>query len=176
MVTDIQKEKTNIKSNRQLPQINESNKNKTRNCNVDLMRIIACCIVIGVHINIFKVTNIDNSRILYGILLGDGVTIFFAIMGFFLFKNKSFKILLQKTFFRIIIPFFATILASEILSPWIFNKTNFVNCITNIHINLDNIIRIIFTWHISRNTYWSSVVYHSIFSNYTNVSIIAPNC
>ena len=62
-----------------------------RNPSVELMRIIACLIVLACHCNLLL--NVSEPHAFYrnfitGILC-DGVTIFWMITGFFIFNNKS---------------------------------------------------------------------------------------
>ena len=115
-------------------------KKKVRDCNVDLIRILACFTVIFVHINFFSAVNLENntvdkSKLILRILSSDGVTMFFIMMGFFMFKAKSFTSILKKTFFTIIIPSFATLLITDILDPWLWNKESFLNTVINMQID-----------------------------------------
>lgn len=78
-----------------------------RDSSVELGRVLACCIVIGVHICLpafVQDSYYDISRIFISCLVADGVAIFWFITGFFLFKNVSYKKVLNKTFKNIGIP------------------------------------------------------------------------
>lgn len=126
-------------------------KKKVRDCNVDLIRILACFTVIFVHINFFSAVNIENntvdkSKLVLRILSSDGVTMFFIMMGFFMFKAKSFTSILKKTFFTIIIPSFATLVITDILDPWLWNKESFLNTALNMQIDWIGIANIILSW------------------------------
>lgn len=118
----------------------ESKKSKLRDCNVDLIRIIACLIVISVHTNNLAVNCLDKTRIIWAIIFGDGVAIFFMLMGFFLFKNNSFKKLLKKTAINIILPSFVLLIFGEIFYPLISHKMSFNDWINNYKVDVKTII------------------------------------
>ena len=67
-----------------------------RDSKVDLMRIIACAIVIGPHtyLPLIVNNNPDTSRGFFGGLVGAGVGVFLVINGVFVFLNKFFTIFL----------------------------------------------------------------------------------
>lgn len=68
---------------------------------VQLIRIMACMMVIGCHIRLSYITSdglIDKSILFISGFFDDGVAIFFLIMGFLLFKNESVGKLLRKVF------------------------------------------------------------------------------
>ena len=77
-----------------------------RDSKVDLMRIIACAIVIGPHtyLPLIVNSNPDTSRVFIACLLADGVAVFWLINGFFLFKNKCYPILMKHTAKHILLP------------------------------------------------------------------------
>lgn len=77
-----------------------------RDPKVELMRIIACAIVIGVHTCLPSIVNgvPDTSRVFISCLLADGVAIFWLINGFFLFKNESYSRLMRHTARHILLP------------------------------------------------------------------------
>lgn len=68
---------------------------KERDVSIELVRIIACLIIVGVHTLLSAQINgsYSNRRIFLSCLFADGVAIFWMISGCFLFQN--FK---QKTF------------------------------------------------------------------------------
>lgn len=151
---------------------------KTRDCSVDLMRIIACCLVIGVHTNYLGLGNYKESRILWTILLGDGVAIFFTIMGFFLFKNKSFSKLLKKTFVGIILPSMAILLLSEIIQPWSVNSKTLIECFSNTQIDLKMIIKGMLSWNIfgmQAGHLWYIITYFQIILMFPILNAIAKD-
>lgn len=79
---------------------------KNNDAIVELFRIIAIFMVIGTHL---KFDYIENGKVLVGqafitCLVGDGVAIFWMIMGFFFFKKQDYKQRIRKLFKRIILP------------------------------------------------------------------------
>lgn len=142
---------------------------KARDARVDLIRIIAACIVIGVHTNKLILTSVDKSRILWKILLSDGVTFFFIIMGFFLFKNKSFIMLLKRTIKGILVPGVIIIFLTELLFPWISNQCSFGECFQIININYAECFKYIFNW--TGNGAWGHIWY--IFT-YLQIILLFP--
>ncbi len=79
-----------------------------KDASVELLRIIGCIMVIGVHVNqgIMYFDKASDTGILITCLVGDGVAIFWMIMGFYLFKS-DYKKLLKKSVRHILIPMFA---------------------------------------------------------------------
>ncbi len=104
-------------------------KGKARDIDIEKIRALACCIVIAVHVNDFAAGDPgDKSKILYRVLFGDGVALFFILAGCFLFQNASFIRLLKKTFQRIVVPFLAVMLLSYTFYPWINQERLFFDC------------------------------------------------
>ena len=81
---------------------------KQRDWSVELMRIIACVIVIGCHTVPQPISvnggGFSYSRVFLQCLFGDGVAIFWVITGFFLFINFDYAQRLKRTAFRIVLP------------------------------------------------------------------------
>lgn len=77
-----------------------------RDPKVELMRIIACAVVIGTHTCLPSLVDgqADTGRVFISCLVADGVAVFWLINGFFLFKNKSYGSLLRHTLKNIIVP------------------------------------------------------------------------
>ena len=118
---------------------------RTRNTNAELIRVLACLIVIGVHCDLLT-KDIDSSQILWRVMLGDGVTYFFIIMGFFLFRNKPFFLLLKDVLLRIMLPGFVTMLLIRLLFPWIHNECGLVQCITHLQFDYKEYVKAILNW------------------------------
>lgn len=77
-----------------------------RDPSVELARLFACLIVIGVHVALSATINgvWDSSRTFIAMFVADGVSIFWMITGFFLFQNKSYPKLLKRTGRTILLP------------------------------------------------------------------------
>lgn len=80
----------------------------TRQSNVEILRTLACFIVISVHIK-FGLTRddstLDMGRTLISCLVADGVGLFWMISGFFISRPiKSYSKHLKKSFLSIILP------------------------------------------------------------------------
>lgn len=118
---------------------------RTRDINVELIRVMACLIVIGVHCDLLT-QDLDSSQILWRVILGDGVTYFFIIMGFFLFRNKPFFLLLKDILKRIMLPGLVVMLLIRLLSPWIHNECGFAQCITHLQFDYKEYVKSILNW------------------------------
>jgi len=108
-----------------------------RDVNVELLRTLACIIVVMLHVNNLPLLVADKSIVLWKVLLGDGVTIFFMISGFFMFNNDSFKKVLLKVLKTILFPALIITLINGIFRNAICNELvqtsyNFGETIKNI--------------------------------------------
>lgn len=95
-----------------------------RNPSIELSRLLACLIVIGVHTSLSATItehSWDASRLFFNCLLADGVAIFFMITGAFLFNNNYDK-LLRKTFIHIIIPLVIFSVIGFYSFDWLFDQ------------------------------------------------------
>ncbi len=101
---------------------------KKRDANVDLIRVLACLSVIGLHVNTISSGSADFSKVLWRLVFADGVAFFFIVMGFFLFQNESFGKLLKKTGVKIFIPAFIVMALSKLFYPWIMHQASFFEC------------------------------------------------
>lgn len=125
---------------------------KQKDWNVELLRILACCIVIGTHIKLNDLPSqrpgniIDASRTMIGSFFGEGVTIFFLIMGFFFLRSTSFKKVLKRTVVVLLIPMMAYLLFYQIFHDWIMSDSSMLMCLKDINIDYKNIIKSITTW------------------------------
>lgn len=98
--------------------------NMKRNPSIELCRLLACLIVIGVHTSLSAAVNEhswDTFRLFLNCLLADGVAIFFMITGAFLFNNDYCR-LLKKTLKHIIIPLIIFSIIGFYCFDWLFDK------------------------------------------------------
>lgn len=122
-------------------------KSKKRDISIDLIRIVACILVILTHLCL-QVLNrcynrIDWSRLLEKSFLTDGVPLFFMITGFFLVNGRSYKKIWKSTFLKILLPTFIFIIFVQIFQPFILNQASFIDCIRNVNFSLVPIIQAI---------------------------------
>lgn len=99
-----------------------------RNLTIDLLKVFACLLVIACHSNIFS--DITPSQVTWRVFFGDGVTYFFILAGFFLYK-KSFSKTLLHSLSHIALPAFFFTLFAWIFSDWIFHQSSFLFCLKN---------------------------------------------
>lgn len=80
---------------------------RARDAGIELLRVVACLIVIGTHVKFDWVApdgSADLSRTLVACLLADGVAVFWMITGCFLFRERSYPGLLRHTARSILLP------------------------------------------------------------------------
>ncbi len=126
--------------------------NKKRDSSIDLIRIVACLIVIAVHLSL-RVLNqaynrIDWSRLLEKSFLTDGVPLFLMITGFFLANGRSYKKIWKNTFLRILLPSIIYVIFTQIFYMFIINKESIMWCIQNAFTNLNGLRNI--SWNFNR--------------------------
>ncbi len=141
---------------------------------VQIMRILACFIVICCHVRIEPMVNgvLDITYLLLYVLFDDGVTIFFMIMGFFLFTTKEpFWKNIGKTFIRILVPIFFTKLAIQLFDSWIINDISFFECIAHPSINLKGIIKSFLALNFTEGNYSSHLWY---INSYLHIIVAVP--
>lgn len=117
-----------------------------RDINVDIIRVMACMIVIGTHVDNLIPTVVDKSKTLWIILFGDGVSLFFIIMGFFLFKSSSFSKLLKRTVVEIIVPALIIAVLSRLLYPWLSNELSLRMCLKELSFDCKDFFQNILSW------------------------------
>lgn len=77
-----------------------------RDVSVDLLRIVGALMVIGAHINLENLIDGKPSmkRILVSCVVGDGVAVFWLVLGCFYFAGAAYGLRLKKLLVRVIIP------------------------------------------------------------------------
>ncbi len=98
--------------------------NKKDPC-VELLRIIAATMVIGVHVNqgFYYFDKLRPTGVYISCLVGDGVAVFWMIMGFFLF-NSEYDKLVKKTIKRVLIPMFLYMALMFYFGQFLSGSTN----------------------------------------------------
>ena len=92
-----------------------------RDWRVELLRVIACFMVIIIHIRLypFSGTTLRDSVILIYVLSGPSVAIFFLISGFFFRGTQSILHIWKRFMTSVICPAVMLIMALSFLRPWI---------------------------------------------------------
>lgn len=92
-----------------------------KDTSVELARLLACFIVIGVHTKLSVIGDCvgDFSRLYICCILADGVAVFWMITGFFLFQNTSYRKVLRHTWKRVGIPLIAFSLFVFYFRDWL---------------------------------------------------------
>lgn len=107
-------------------------KNSNRSATIDILRIIAIIFVIACHIALPPIGihgEIDKGRLIISCLVGDGVSIFLIISGFFMYRKENYIIKVKKMIKTIIIPSIVLIIFTSIFYNYITNKSSLLNCI-----------------------------------------------
>lgn len=117
-----------------------------RDIGVEFARVLGCMIVIGVHISLNDFENgvYDLSRGYINCCLADGVAVFWLIMGCFLFRTTSYKIVLRRLVKNIIIPIIIFQSICLHFSGWIDNGGNLFQSIVQTKETYMNGIKSIF--------------------------------
>lgn len=122
-----------------------------RDSSIELIRIVACMIVVLVHLslNVFDQyhSQVDWSRLFEKCFLSDGVPLFYLIMGFFLTNGRSYKKIWKSTLKKVVIPVLIFVLFAQVFFMFILNKQSIEWCLQNafINLNLEGIVRTILT-------------------------------
>lgn len=122
-------------------EVSIKNEKKKRDSSVDLIRILACIMVISTHMSL-QVLNkaynrIDWSRLLEKSFLADGVPLFLMITGFFLANGRSYKKIWKSTFMKVLLPSIIYIVFTQIFYMFIINKESIMWCFQNAFSNLN---------------------------------------
>ena len=109
------------------------NKKKSRDTTVEFMRIIGAIMVIGTHI---KLGNLAKgvpvfSHILASCFVGDGVAVFWMILGFFYFRSDNYGKRLKSLVKSILLPLFIYSAIVFFLGDWLFEGTSIAESISH---------------------------------------------
>ena len=125
--------------------------NKKRDYTIDIIRIIACLIVVGNHccLQAFNeyYSEVDWSRLFEKCFLTDAIPLFFMITGFFIVNGRNYKTIWKNTIKKIIIPTLFYIVFVQVFYMFFTNKESFLWCIKNsiYNLNLIGILRTVLT-------------------------------
>lgn len=141
---------------------------------VQLMRILACFIVISCHLRVEPVSNgvLDKLFLLLYVFFDDGVSIFFMIMGFFLLNTQEpFWKSIGKTFIRILAPIFFFKLSIQLLNGWIINERSLSQCFLHPAFDIKSICKEFLTINFTGGNYSSHLWY---IATYLSIVVAVP--
>lgn len=99
---------------------------------VDLLRILACIIVVVCHCRFYLPGNNNTkSRILLACFTADGVSIFWMIMGMFYFRNIEYKVRIKKMFKRIVLPIIIMSIIIFYFNDFLLGNTSILNSVNH---------------------------------------------
>lgn len=145
---EISNNNLKIENNEEIKQVEKKSK---RDYGIDIIRIIACLIVIGNHccLQAFNeyYSEVDWSRLFEKCFFTDGVPLFFLITGFFIANGRSYKKILKSTGKKVLLPTLIYILFAQVFYMFIVNKESFKWCLKNSvnNLNILGILRTILT-------------------------------
>ena len=126
---------------------------KTReNYYIELIRILACLLVIGAHYCMNHRVEADGVSINMHTVLIDSFThscpqAFFMITGFFMFdKEKEVKQIIKYVFSKILLPTYLLIFLGNILNDFVMGKATIIQCLFELRIDWSNLIHTILNW------------------------------
>jgi len=116
---------------------------KKRDPSIDLIRVIACLLVVGTHVDLMGTG--DATKLLIRLIFADGVTLFFILSGFFFFK-KGFKDTLKRTLTGIVLPGVIVMLLSYQFAPFIRDEQTLLFCLTHLNFDIRGFITDVLSW------------------------------
>ena len=124
-----------------------------RNPQIELSRLIACLIVVGVHTCLSSMVGdqMDRSRLYIACLFADGVALFWLIMGMFFFREMKYSKLWKRTVKSICIPLIAYSAVYYLFSGWLIEGTGFKESIHTAISNLPELGKNLLGWQSSIN-------------------------
>ncbi len=99
-------------------------KQKKQDLNVELLRILACLMVIMIHVRPFPFDGdtLRNAVVLIFVLNGPAVAAFFLISGFFISGRQSLKHIYLRFLKGVILPTAIFVFVLGLIRPWIDNS------------------------------------------------------
>ena len=119
-----------------------------RNPSVELMRIFACLVVVGVHTCLSAVSgdSVDKGRLFISCLLADGVAVFWIIMGFFLFGRSDYKKTVLHAVKSVLIPMAVLSVIIFYLGPWIMDGEALTDSVSHSADEYSGVLRKLLSW------------------------------
>ena len=115
---------------------------KQRDSSVELLRLIACIIVVLIHSrsSTLVIDGASYGRTLIACFLADGVSIFWLITGFFYLKSNQYKLVLKRGFLRVALPATILMMLCLVLTGWINGQATIAQSIESFKISDFSII------------------------------------
>ncbi|MBE5899456.1 MAG: acyltransferase [Lachnospiraceae bacterium] len=109
---------------------------KKKDVSVQLLRCIACLIVVFLHSkpNMLIPSEEPFERIVLSCLLSDGVSIFLIITGFFYMKGEKYGVVLKKGFLRVVVPSMLLMLFCLVFSGWLNGKMSIAQSVLSFNL------------------------------------------
>lgn len=121
----------------------KKNGKKGRDAGIDLIRVVACLLVVGTHVDVMGTG--DSEKLFIRLLFSDGVTLFFILSGFFFFR-KGFKESLKHAFMNIVFPGILVMLLTYQFSPFIRADKTIAYCFTHLNFDICGFLTDLFSW------------------------------
>ena len=117
-----------------------------KDASVQLLRIIACIIVVLVHNRPMSYTSLGYSygRVLFSCFVADGVAVFLIITGFFYLKSNSYVKVMKKGAVKVALPATILMFFCVLLSGWLEGSMTIVESIE--HFSITDLLNIIRAW------------------------------
>lgn len=121
---------------------------KKRDINVELIRIIACLIIVGVHTCLYQIVDdrADLGRTFISCLLADGVAVFWMITGFFLFRNHSYSKPIKHALKNIGLPMLTISVVIFYLGEWLMQGTTLSESLNHPISDYKKVINSVLCW------------------------------
>ncbi len=137
---------------------------KEKDTNVELLRIIACLMVVGCHVRPFLISEgmVMEGATLVQAFCAPAVTIFFMIAGFFTPRSGSILKVWKRCITGIVIPSLIFVIVTDLLEGWISGRSGMIQSIlsTDIFLLFRNIAAGILSFNAQRfGTYTSHLWY-----------------
>lgn len=119
---------------------------KKRDASVELLRVVACIIVVLVHARSIPLSDVGDSfgKTLISCFVADGVSVFWLITGFFYLRSNSYARVMKRGFTKIALPAVLLMVICLVLADWINGKATVAQAIENF--NISDLTVIIRAW------------------------------
>ena len=121
-------------------------KNKKRDAAIELMRVIACFLVICIHVasGFYVAGGFSRGAALLGCLRADAVAFFWFITGAFLFRKDAYGKVLKGMLTKVFAPAFALILFIFLFEGWMFGGQSMWGSISGAMTSLPTMLYCVF--------------------------------